>query len=140
MYVINFDQVSVSEAWREDIAFVAADDLTPIDSVCDNVSLTLQVWARSSRGYGDQSQRLENWPLQIGSAISASPSINATTGDGTGQLLLVNGVISINIPQSIMQQLLPGYYQVGCVMKNVDTTRQIFIGLLPLYDGSVFLQ
>jgi hypothetical protein len=140
MYIINFDQVSISEAWREDIAVVAADDLTPLDSVCDNISLTLQVWARSSRGYGDQSQRLGYWPIQIGNVINFNPSINATTGDGSGQLSLVNGVLSINIQQGTMAQLLSGYYQVGCTMTNADTTRQLFVGVLPLYDGGVFPQ
>lgn len=140
MYVINFDQVSVSEAWREDIAIIAADDLTPIDTALDGISLTLQVWARSSRGYGDQSQRLGYWPIQIGNVINFNPTINATTGDGSGQLSLVNGVLSINIAQGVMAQLLAGYYGVGCTMKNGDTVKQLFVGVLPLYDGNVFPQ
>lgn len=140
MYTINFDQVSISEAWVEDIALVAADDLTPLDATCDNISLTLQVWARSSRGYGDQSQRLGYWPIQIGNVINFNPTISATTGDGSGQLSLRNGILSINIPLGTMQQLLAGYYQVGCTMKNADTTRQLFVGTLPLYDGNVVPQ
>jgi hypothetical protein len=138
IYVINFDQVSVSEGWREDIGFVAADDLTPIDSVLDGISLTIQVWPRSSRGYGDQSQRLGYWP--IGNVVNFSPAINATTGDGSGLISLVNGVISINVPQSVMAQLLPGYYQVGLTMKNADAARQLAIGMLPLFDGGVWPQ
>lgn len=137
---MNFEQVSISEAWREDMALIAADDLTPLDATTNAITLTLQVWARSSRGGGDQSQRFWNWPLQIGNVISFSPSINTATNDGSGQLSLVNGVLSINIPQATMQALLPGYYEVGCTMKNSDTTRQLFVGMLPLYFGDVFQQ
>lgn len=140
MYILNLDQVSTSEAWREDIALIAADDLTPLDATLDAITVRLQVWARTSRGGGDQSQQFWNLPNQIGNVISFNPEVSAATNDGSGQLTLVNGVLSINIPAATMQQLLPGYHEVGCTIKNVDTTRQLFVGILPLYLGDVFLQ
>lgn len=138
MYTLNFEQVSINESWVESIALVAADDLTPLDAALDNVILTLQCRARTSRGAGDQSQTFSYFPFQIGNVFSFNPVISASTNDGSGQLSLANGVLSINVPVATMQALLPGYYEVGCTMKNSDTTRQLFVGVLPLYIGGVF--
>lgn len=138
MYIINFDQVSTSESWVESIAMVAADDLTPLDAVLDKITMTLQVLNRLPRGYADQSQSPWYWPIQGGNASNFNPSINTSTGDGTGQLSLVSGVLSINIPAATMNQLSAGYYTVGISMKNADTIRQIAVGMLPLYDSGVF--
>lgn len=139
MYEINFERTSNSEDWFFDIALVAADDNTPIDAIADNVTITLQIWARTSRGYGDQSQTLYTWPLGSAGVINFQPNISLNTNDGTGQLTLVRGVLTVNVPQTVMVQLIAGFYEVGAIMVNGSGNQQtLFVGVLPIYNGNVF--
>lgn len=137
MFILNFDPQSASTAWTEDISLVAADDGTPIVSV-DGMFLTLQVRAKTPRGFGDQTQNIYAWPNSPLGFNFADPEINVSTNDGTGQLTLVSGVLSIRIPATIMNQLRPGYHEVGLIMKNADTSEQIASGVLPLLNGGVW--
>ncbi len=137
MFIINFDPQSASTAWTEDIQLVAADDGTPIEPV-GGMFLTLQVRSKTPRGYGDQTQNIYAWPSSPLGFNFSDPEINVSTNDGTGMLTLISGVLSIRIPASIMNQLRPGYHEVGLVMKNADTSEQIASGLLPLLNGAVW--
>lgn len=98
------------------------------------------MWARSSRGYGDQSQFIGNWPSLYGGGYNAIPSFSANTQDGTGYLTLYNGTLQINIPASIMQRLVPGYYEMGFTISTPDRSivSQLIVGIQPLYNGGVW--
>ena len=136
-YTVNFPQVSNCETWFDTYALVAADDLTPIDSTLDNIVLTMQVWPKLGRSGADQSQTYAYWPLQLDGIMNYSPIINTSTNDGTGQLTLSQGLIQINIPLATMNMLLAGYYMVGFTMQNSDVTKQLIVGLMPVYDGGI---
>lgn len=117
---------------------IAADDGTPIDAATDSIVATVQVRARSPRGFADQSQPFAPWSSSALTVVNLAPAIGIATNDGSGQLTLASGLLTINVPTSIMAQLRAGFYQVGITLSNADAKRQIAIGLLPIYDGGVF--
>ena len=98
------------------------------------------MWARSSRGSGDQSQFLGNWPFIFGGGFVAVPAFSASTNDGTGVLTLYNGTLELNVPYGVIQRLIPGYYEIGLTIATVDgtTIQQLAVGTLPLYNGGVW--
>ena len=138
MYSVNFEQQSNTANWFEQWNLLAADDGTPLSS--SEVIVTFQMWARSSRGSGDQSQFVGNWPFLSAGGAGLIPAITAATNDGTGAFTLLNGILTLNIAQSILQRLLPGYYEVAMIIQLYDLsmTQQLVVGTLPLYNGGVW--
>lgn len=116
----------------------ASDDKTPIQN--DQCVVKIQMWARSARGAGDQSQFFGNWPYIYGGGYNAVPSFSAATNDGTGNFTLYDGVLTLNIPNATMQRLLPGYYELGMTISDPDDvfTAQLAVGLVPIYQGLVW--
>lgn len=98
------------------------------------------MWARSARGAGDQSQFFGNWPLIYGGGYNAVPAFSAATDDGTGNLTLYDGVLTLNIPNATISRLLAGYYEIGGLILTPDKTyiQQLFVGLVPIYQGLVW--
>ena len=117
---------------------VASDDGSAIQN--DQCIVTVQMWARSARGAGDQSQFFGGWPFIYGGGYNAVPAFTAATNDGTNHLTLFDGVLELNIPATTLQRLLPGYYEIGAVIQSPDQTftSQLFIGVVPLYNGTVW--
>lgn len=115
---------------------VASDDGSAIQN--DQCIVTVQMWARSARGAGDQSQFFGGWPFIYGGGYNAVPAFTAATNDGTNHLNLYDGVLELNIPATTLQRLLPGYYEIGAVIQSPDQTftSQLFIGVVPLYNGT----
>lgn len=137
MYEINFKQQSNCTTWLETIRLVAADDLSPIGN--DDIEIQLQVWARSSRGAGDQSQ-LGGWNIFQAVNNNYIPVVNASTKDGTGRLTLDEGDLLINLDFPNQANVLPGYYEIGMIMFRDGISEQLLVGTLPLYNGGVFSQ
>lgn len=98
------------------------------------------MWARSARGAGDQSQFFGGWPFIYGGGYNAVPAFTAATNAGTTHLTLFDGVLELDIPAATLQRLLPGYYEIGAVIQSPDQTftSQLFIGVVPLYNGTVW--
>lgn len=72
--------------------------------------------------------------LEVGIA-DLGPLLRATNGAGIS--IIDIGVIQILIPASSMQQLHGGTYHTGLVMTDGSSTRQVSIGPLPIFQGSV---
>ena len=72
--------------------------------------------------------------LEVGIA-DLGPILKATNGKGIS--IIDTGVIQVLIPASMMQQLHGGTYQVGMIFTDGVNTRQISIGTLPVFQGSV---
>ena len=138
MYFVNFEQQSDSTTFLYDWNLVADDDYSPIQN--DQCIVVMQMWARSSRGAGDQSQFYGNLPFIYGGGYNAIPSFTAATNDGTGILTLYNGTLELNVPAGVMQRLLPGYYEIGMMILTPDQTvsQQLAVGTLPLLNGGVW--
>ena len=100
----------------------------------------MQMWSRSSRGTGDQSQFSGYWPWLYGGAYVSIPVFTAATNDGTGILTLYDGTLELNVPFGIMQRLIPGYYEIGLVITTIDGTviQQLAVGTIPIYNGSAW--
>jgi hypothetical protein len=137
-YFFNFPQQSNVENFYKQYSLVAADDNTPIQN--NQCIVWMQMWARSARGTGDQSQFYGNWPYIYGGGYNAVPSFSAATNDGTGVLTLYDGTLELNVPSATLQRLLPGYYEIGLVIMTTDQTmvQQLAVGTLPLYNGGVW--
>jgi len=138
MYTYNFPQVSNVENFLDDYLLVADDDQTPIQN--SQCVVTIQMWARSARGAGDQSQFFGNWPFIFGGGYNAVPAFRASTTDGTGILTLYDGTLELNVPSAVMQRLLPGYYEIGMLIATPDNSvvTQLVVGTLPIYNGGVW--
>ena len=138
MYTFNFKQQSNVENFYERWQLLAGDDYTPIQN--DQCTVQIQMWARSARGAGDQSQFFGNWPFIYGGGYNAVPAFTAATDDGTGHLVLYDGILDLNIPFATLQRLLPGYYEIGMVITDPDKTflQQLAVGVLPIYNGGVW--
>ncbi len=138
MYLVAFDQQSNVTTFLWDALLVASDDGTPIQN--DQCVVAIQMWARSARGAGDQSQFFGNWPFVFGGGYNAVPSFSAATDDGTGNLTLYDGTLELKIDASVMQRLLPGYYEIGMTIMTPDKTisDQLAVGTVPLYNGGVW--
>lgn len=138
MYILNWKQQSNVSNLFEEMLLVADDDNTPIQD--DQCIVIVQMWARSARGYGDQTQFFGNWPYVYGGGYNAVPSFTAATNDGTGNLTLYDGVLTLNIQTDIMQRLLPGYYELGMTISDPDQTftAQLAVGVVPVFQGLVW--
>jgi hypothetical protein len=137
MFITNFRQISNCETWFDQFGLVAEDDGTPLTSA--EVTVSFQLWARSPRGAGDQSQRSSSWPNASGGWPGSAVLISANTDDGTGILALDAGVLTLNVPLSTMQMLIPGYYEVGITVRDKASliTQQLTVGTVPIYQGGV---
>lgn len=138
MYICNFAQESTVANFYENWDLIAADDDTPIQN--DQCIVRVQMWARSARGMGDQSQFYANWPYIYGGGYAAVPSFSAATNDGTGLFTLNDGVLELNIPYTTMQKLSPGYYELGMTIATPDGTfiQQLAVGVVPILNGGVW--
>ncbi len=138
MYICNFQQLSNNENFYDEFGLYANDDLTPIQN--DQCVVQAQMWARSARGAGDQSQFYGNWPLIYNGGYTTVPSFSAATDDGTGHLVLYDGILTLNIPSTTLNRMLPGYYEIGFLILNPDKTHitQLAAGLVPIYQGLVW--
>ena len=138
MFIYNFKQQGTCENFYENWDLVAADDGTPIQN--DQCIVKMQMWARSARGYGDQSQFYANWPYIYGGGYAAVPAFSAATNDGTGVLTLYDGVLELNVPAAIMQRGQPGYWEVGMMIFTPDEqfVQQLAAGVVPIYNSGVW--
>lgn len=138
MYQINFEQQSNVESYQYEWELLADDDGSPIGN--DQCIVEIQMWARSARGAGDQSQFFGNWPFIFGGGYNAVPAFTASTNDGTGMLTLYEGTLMVNIPYTTMQRLLPGYYEIGMIISSPDLANrtQLAVGTMPIYNGGVW--
>ena len=138
MYLYNFEQQSDTASFLEDWFLIAEDDGSPIQN--DQCVVMMQMWARSARGAGDQSQFFGNWPFIYGGGYNAVPSFSAATNDGSGILTLYDGTLELNLPAAIMQRLLPGYYEIGMIISTPDlqVTQQLCVGTVPIVNGGVW--
>lgn len=71
----------------------------------------------------------------FGTPNECGPLLKATNGRGIS--IIDIGVVQVLIPASMMQQLHGGTYQVGMIFTDGVNTRQISIGTLPVFQGSV---
>ena len=76
----------------------------------------------------------ETW-YDFGVPDGCAPLLKATNGRGIS--IIDIGVIQILFPASMTQQLRGGTYQTGLMMTDGVNTRQLFIGPLPVFQGSV---
>lgn len=100
----------------------------------------MQMWARSGRGYGDQSQFYANWPYIYGGGYAAVPAFSASTNDGTGVLTLNDGVLELNVPFATMQRGQAGYWEIGMMIFTPDEqfVQQLAVGVVPIYNSGVW--
>lgn len=76
----------------------------------------------------------ETW-YDFGTTSDCGPLLAATNGKGIS--IIDIGVIQVLVPASQMQQLCGGTYNVGLIFTDGVNTRQISIGTLPVFQGSV---
>lgn len=140
MFTVNFRQQGNGGNFYERWMLLADDDQTPIQN--DQCIIRVQMWARSARGAGDQSQYPYAWPQQaLGAGSYGSvPAFSAATNDGTGVLTLYDGVLTLNVPAATMQSLIPGYYEVGMLISTADDsfTTPLAVGTVPIYNSGVW--
>jgi hypothetical protein len=72
--------------------------------------------------------------LDVGTA-NESPIIAASLGKGVS--IVDIGIIQLLIPASRLEQLYGGTYSVGLVVSDGSSTRQMFVGKLPVIYGGV---
>lgn len=61
--------------------------------------------------------------------------LNASTDDG--QITISTTTMTIAIPKESFASLCAKEYKVGCTIEIDDTTDQLFVGTLAIYDGVV---
>jgi hypothetical protein len=100
-----------------------------------SVSIQLEIRRRSNRGgmYGDG----YGPPGEFGGYDNSGPILTAAIGNGVS--IVDIGIIQVYFSETSFRQLARGEHLVAATLKSSDgiDVRQLFLGLLPVFDGGV---